>query len=136
MPPMIFLHGTQNSMQRYPYKPAIWHYRQIYPARAAFLRVEAFDYFTFSVLQITGIHASEVEIQSIHTDYAVPIFSGRRDAGNRKAQPQYPLRLARNSSISLLLSISSGRDARINSLFPRKIIIGAKQSSIIFEAEW
>jgi hypothetical protein len=135
MPP-ILLHGTQNSGLRYPYLPAVCHYRQTYPTGKALLKAEAFDYFTFTVLQITGIHATEIEIQAIHVDHAVPLFTETRDPQKSDSQPRYALRLAKGSSISLLLSISSERNARINSPFSQNVVILAKQSSIILEAIW
>jgi hypothetical protein len=136
MPPLIFLHGTQNSGQRYPYLPAVCRYQQTYPAGDALLKAEAFDYFTFTVLQITGIHATEMEIQAIHVDHAVPLFKETRDSQKSDSQPRYVLRLAKGASISLLLSISSERHTWLNSLFPQNVVILAKQSSIILEANW
>ncbi len=128
--------GNSVDAQRSPYTPAVYHYRQVYPPGAALLKVEAFDHFVFSVLQLTGLEEAGLEIQSIHMDHALPLLTAMNAAS---ACLQYPLRLAKDSSISLLLNsypATADRLPRWGSLLqPRKVVVSAKRGLIVLDVE-
>ncbi len=121
------------------YAQNLRRYRQIHPPGAALLRVEAFDYLLVSLLRITNVSGSGIEIQAVHIDHAFPLRASVENTPAFFSTVRYPLWLAAEASLSLVLNSHAAAE-RFEPLGspppkPRKVVVTTGSGLIILELE-
>ncbi|XHR28789.1 MAG: hypothetical protein ACFUZC_23100 [Chthoniobacteraceae bacterium] len=102
------------------------------------LAVTSFDHWIVSLLEITSLASADLEIHAVHVDAGFPLLVTVENGTELFTPAEFPLRIARGTSISFLLRAPAASERVQRFCYgqdPTKIVVSTPGGLLVFGAE-